>query len=651
MKTVFFALLPLISMSFLPGAGMAQGLGSANITVPVNPYAQVQPPWLVAGKVNNIHGEALKGAVVTVAPTIAAQVRNLATNTQGQFRTEYQLNATGVDEFNVVITVKKKGYQTAHAYISYGRAAKTWEVPIKLREQDDDPWLLSTADLISGLAPSLKQLGLKDGISEKSEKEYSRAVAEFFEQQHPERAIPLFVKVLRRDPGCTACRTMMGLAELSWSDLEDGSRALAESVNATLADRKNGRAEPMVAYGTWLNWQHQPEQAEPYFHEALKYAPQNSLALQELGRTLLTEQKFDYAAEYLGRALASGAGPNARLLYVQALVEAGRPDDATTEMNRYLDGRDVKKLPIQVRQVWASVQNQQKVARSYAKPAKVQERVDFLTRPPENLIPGLEPARDPAELVPILDAVGAKIQELLRTFPNTSSLEAIQQQKVGRKGQVSETQKQRFRYLCIVPNEKWGPGFIEYRADFNGNAAMPKGLSEGFMLTQGFNSTALFFHPSYRAESEFRFLGRQRVDGRNTDVIAFAQIPGKAHLTGNFRKGQTSYTTFSQGLAWVDAATFQIVRIHSELLAPLPELNLEKQSMDVNFHEVHFAHVNQTVWLPDQVLVSLDWNGRRLRNRHDYSDYMAFDVDATEKIAQPKGVAASPPPPDSAIGK
>ena len=156
MKTVFFALLPLITMSFLPRAGLAQGLGSASTTVPVNPYAQVQTPWLVAGKVNNIHGEALKGAVVTVAPTIAAQVRSLATNTQGQFRTEYQLNAVGVDEFNVVITVKKKGYQTAHAYISYARAAKTWEVPIKLREQDDDPSLLSPADLISGLAPSLK---------------------------------------------------------------------------------------------------------------------------------------------------------------------------------------------------------------------------------------------------------------------------------------------------------------------------------------------------------------------------------------------------------------------------------------------------------------------------------------------------------------
>ena len=655
MKTCFLAILLLIiSVSCLPTLGIAQGLGQANITVTTNPYAQVKAPWLVAGKVKNLHGETVKGAAVTVAPTIAVAVRSLSTDAQGQFRTEYQLNASGVDEFNVVLTVRKKGYQTAHAYISYARSAKTWEVPVTLREPDEDPSLLSSADLISGLAPRLRQLGPADGLSEKNEKDYTRGVTEFFDRNHPERAMPVFTKVLQCDPACIGCRTMMGLAELGWNDLDDGSRALAESVNAVLADHKNGRPEPLLAYGTWLNWQHEPDKAEPFFSDALKYNPKDPLALQELGRTLLAEQKFEYATDYLNKALAAGAGPDARLLYVQALVGAGRPDDALNEMNRYLDGRDVKKLPIQVRQVWTSVQNRERVKTLYAtaKPPKGKERVDFLKHPPADLIQGLEPAKDQAELAAILGGVGAKIQELLKNFPNTSSLEAIQQEKLGRKGEVSSAQKQKFRYLCVVPRETWGPGFLEYRADFNGNAAMPKGLSEGFMLTQGFNSTALFFHPSYRAESTFQYLGRQSVNGRSTYVLAFAQIPGRAHLTGNFRKGQTSFTTLSQGLAWVDAATSQIVRIHTELLAPLPELRLDKQTMDVDFHEVHFTHLNQTVWLPNEVLVSLDWNGKRLRNRHEYSDYKVFDVDASEKIGQPKGVSeVSPAPPDSGTAK
>src|SRR5579862_6946407 len=99
MKTSFLAILLLIiSVSFTPTLGMAQGLGQANITVTTNPYAQVKAPWLVAEKVKNLHGEMVKGAAVTVAPTIAVAVRSLSTDAEGKIRTEYQLNASGVDE-------------------------------------------------------------------------------------------------------------------------------------------------------------------------------------------------------------------------------------------------------------------------------------------------------------------------------------------------------------------------------------------------------------------------------------------------------------------------------------------------------------------------------------------------------------------------
>ncbi len=647
MKTRFLALLPILSLSLLPIHGMAQGMGGANTTVTTNPYAQVQTPWLVAGRVRNIHGEAIKGAAVTIAPTIAAQVRTLATDADGKFRTSYQLNASGVDEFNVVLTVKKKGYPPAHTYASFAHSAKTWEVPVTLPEPGDDPSQLSSDDLISGLLASLKLPGPSDGLAAKSQKDYARAVADYFDQHRQERAMPEFAKVLQLYPGCIGCRTMAALAELGWNDLEDSRRDLALSVNAVLGDKKNGRPEPLVAYGTWLNWQHDSEKAEPFFLEALKYNPKDTLALQELGRTLLAEQKFEYAADYLNKALTAGAGPEARLLYVQALVGAGRSGDALPEMNRYIGGRDVKKLPIHIRQVWTSVQNQQAVTAHYAQASASggRDRVDFLHYPPAELIHGLQPANDQAQLVPILDGVGANIQEFLKNFSNTSSEEAIEQQKLDRKGKISGAQKQKFRYLCMAPRETWGPGLIEYRADSGGHLAMPKGLSDGFMLTQGFNSTALFFHPSYRTESKFQYLGRQSVDGRDAYVLAFAQIPEKAHLTGNFRKGQTSITTFSQGLAWIDSGTFQLVRIHTELLVPMPEVRLDRQSMDVRFREVHFAHLNRTAWLPDEVLVNLDWNGRQLRNQHDYSDYQAFDVDESQKIAQPKGDPDTPPLP------
>ena len=73
----------------------------------------------------------------------------------------------------------------------------------------------------------------------------------------------------------------------------------------------------------------------------------------------------------------------------------------------------------------------------------------------------------------------------------------------------------------------------------------------------------------------------------------------------------------------------------------MPELRLERETMNINFNEVHFKHLKEALWLPGQVTVTLDWNGKVLRNTHEYSDFKIFNVEASEKIGNPKGSAAS----------
>jgi hypothetical protein len=148
--------------------------------------------------------------------------------------------------------------------------------------------------------------------------------------------------------------------------------------------------------------------------------------------------------------------------------------------------------------------------------------------------------------------VGKTVAEFLRKLPNTSSLEQIHQEKQQHKQKSAVTLDQKFRYLCFTPAKAWGPGFDEYRTDLSGRETTPQGLEDGFMLTSGFASVALIFHPTYQSQADFRYLGRQKVNGRVTHVVAFAQQPAKAQFTGAFKSGETTVTTFSQGLAWID---------------------------------------------------------------------------------------------------
>jgi len=599
--------------------------------------------WILTGKVTTLRGDPISGAKVDVQPLSASgRSRSLTTDLQGRFQTEYSFNAELVKELSVTLTVTKKGFLKAHETIDLGDSSKAGgiSITVTLREPEEDSELLSQADLISRLAPRLKKLGASDGLSAAEEKDYARGVGEFLVLKRPDRALPFFTKVTRRDASCMACRTMLALAELDSGDWDGAYHNLAEFFNKMLADRSLGRPEPLLALGVMESWRREPKKAAGYFVEALKYTPQDPLALQELGRSQLLIRNWGAADEYLGKALSAGAKPEIRLLYIEALLGASQFQAANTEMARYLDGRDVKTMPLHVRQLWAEVENRKKIEATYAK-AKSAQRLDYLRHPPLDL-DGLTPATDQKELDSILKAVGQNVAESFAKLPNTSSLEEIHQEKLVRKRKVGATLDQKFRYLCFTPDEDFGPGFNEYRADLSGMEAAPKGLGEGFMLTSGFASAALVFHPMYQPQADFRYIGRQKVNGRDTYLVAFAQQPAKARLNGTFKSGGVSLTTFTQGLAWIDSHNYQIIRLRTDLLRPLPEVNLEGQTTEIAFNEVHFKGMEEGFWVPQKVSVTVDWNGKHLRNEHHYSEYKLFQVEATEKQGKPKQVSQSP---------
>ena len=610
----------------------APSFGTANVPV------TFQKAWVVGGKVRTLEGDPVHGAKVVVQPlSTSGDFRFIRTDLQGNFRADYQFNTDTVKELSVALTVTMEGFLDAHQIIDLGGTDKFWVIPVTLRDAKEDPNLLSQADLISHLAPKLKELGPSDRLSAKSQKEYARGVEEFLDRSRPDRALPFFSGVVKRDPACVACRTMLGLAELDSGDWDGAQRNLGEAVNAIQADRKLARPEPFVAYGVMYSWRHDPGKASPFFVEALKFDAQDALSLQELGRSQLLLQNWVNAAPYLTKALDAGAKPEARLMLVEALLNAGSVEEANKEMTRYLEGKDLKQMPIRVRQLWAQVQNKKKVEAAYAEviSEKVQT-IDYVHHIPAEL-KDLEPAEDQKPLESILSSVGKSVSLFFRNFPNTSALEQIHQEKLRHKGgKVDDSQDQKFHYLCIVSSETTGPGFSESRAGLSGDQGQLRGLEEGFMLTDGFASSSLVFHPIYQPQSTFRYLGRQKVNGRDTFVIAFAQQPKKARMNGIFKSGKVSMPIFTQGLAWVDPSSYQILRLRTDLLTPLPEVRLERETTEIDYSEVHFKTVAEAFWLPRAVTVTVRWNGKNLRNEHEYSDFKLFSVASSQKVGKPK---------------
>jgi hypothetical protein len=372
----------------------------------------------------------------------------------------------------------------------------------------------------------------------------------------------------------------------------------------------------------------------------VQYAPKDALALQELGRAECQDLFWYEGSVSLKQALDSGAGPDARLMYAEALVWTGRPDEAGVEINKYLGGRDPASMPPHVREICDRIKAGKKdetmvrVARARAA-ARGVEPLDYLHHPPK-IQPDFEPATDQAALSAILAAVGKNVADMFANLPNICAVEQIHQERLGHEGKAFAGQDYKYRYLALTPEEKWGPSLDELRADMKGHKTTQLGLSDNAMLTSGFISAPLVFHPAYQQGSSFRLMGRQKLDGRMTYVIAYAQQPEKSTLSGSFVYGGNVLPTYSQGLAWVDATNHQIIRLTSDLLNPLPQVRLDKQTTVINYQEVGFKQLPRKFWLPNAVTVTLDWNQRVYRNNHSYSDFILSQVDSTERIAKPK---------------
>jgi hypothetical protein len=243
----------------------------------------------------------------------------------------------------------------------------------------------------------------------------------------------------------------------------------------------------------------------------------------------------------------------------------------------------------------------------------------------------LDPAPSQEDLGPILQKVGDGIQTFIRDFPNTASIEEVRQERLDHSGNVMESRDQTFNYLVLAQSEGIIPGLNEIRTDPKGKRLEPQALEGPSLLTSGFVSMSIHFHPQLQGDSTFRYLGRLATDSHETYVVAFAQKPDAARAGARIEMGNRSGTILVQGIARIDARSYQILRLWVGLLAPRPDLRVDTQTTELRFGEVQFRQSPKGVWLPRDVVVTLDVDGQVFRNSHHYSHFKLFNVEATEK--------------------
>jgi hypothetical protein len=96
------------------------------------------------------------------------------------------------------------------------------------------------------------------------------------------------------------------------------------------------------------------------------------------------------------------------------------------------------------------------------------------------------------------------------------------------------------------------------------------------------------------------------------------------------------YAVPLKGRAMIDAGTFQVLRMESELIKPVPNIKLMQERMAIDYALVQFRTEEQQLWLPQSAEIYAERNGSRYYRRHAFSDFKVFTVGTEQQVHAPK---------------
>jgi len=248
----------------------------------------------------------------------------------------------------------------------------------------------------------------------------------------------------------------------------------------------------------------------------------------------------------------------------------------------------------------------------------------------------LSPNPDQDELNPLLVRIGERVGAFFRLFSNTACREDLLMQRLGYNGGVEDWNIRYFNYLMFYSPGESLPSLEEYRTDRE-NRPIGQDATEGFYVTSGYVCHNLHFHPGFQHASDFRYLGRQ-ISGSRAHIIAFAQKLNQEGLRIGFTDIYTGESTRLpvQGIACIDADTYQILRLYINLLPAGNSSSLKEQTTDIKFSETQFENAKKRLWMPQEITIITTIGGIVFRNYHRYSEYKLFTIESDTKFDRPK---------------
>jgi hypothetical protein len=151
------------------------------------------------------------------------------------------------------------------------------------------------------------------------------------------------------------------------------------------------------------------------------------------------------------------------------------------------------------------------------------------------------------------------------------------------------------------------------------------------LLSNGFATLFLVFHPYYSETFRFALSGEEIVSGHLMERVTFEHVPGMKSPAGLALRGR-EYPLELAGTAWIDLQTGSIAKIQAGIGSTLADVGLKSLSSEVDFAPVQFPDSKQVYWFPTQARVEVETPRQHWRNLHQFTAYKKFSVSTEEQV-------------------
>jgi hypothetical protein len=237
--------------------------------------------------------------------------------------------------------------------------------------------------------------------------------------------------------------------------------------------------------------------------------------------------------------------------------------------------------------------------------------------------------RDAQKLTDLLNRTRDQTSAFLDQFSDVKCTEHVRQEKLGKDDKVAMKEESTYDYLVILTNTGGELSLAESRLTMHEAKRDRKNTS--MLLSNGFATLFLVFHPFYAEAFTFSLTGEEVIGGKTFDKVTFRHVPGMKSPAALALRGR-DYPLELAGTAWIDPQTGAIARIEAGIEDTLRDVGLKSLHSEIDFAPLPFADSKPVYWFPTQAIVDVQTPRQHWRNLHTFSEYKKFSVSTEAKV-------------------